>query len=154
MLLHNERNVFLQTTVQTKERLYCTYLQPIVIYACETCSSKKRDEEKLQSFKRNISRKIYGPVYNNSKSFERITNENLQQLYNKPSLHQFLVRRLEWAEHIWRVEGSLIMKVMENRLTRKRPRGRTRKRWFDTMERDLKRVNLLLDMEAALDREK
>lgn len=47
-------------------------------------------------------------------SFERRTNENLQQLYNKPSLRQFLVRmKLEQAGHVWRAEGSLIKKSHE-----------------------------------------
>lgn len=77
----------------TKERLYCRYMRPIVMYACQV------DEEKLKCLERNILRKIYELVHNNNlKCFKRITNENLQQLYNKPSLRQFLVRkRLEWA---------------------------------------------------------
>jgi len=80
-----------------KERLYYRNIRPIVMYAYEILSSTQGDEVKLQNFER--KRKIYGPVYNNDlKSFERKTNENLRQLYNKPSLPQFLIKeRLEWA---------------------------------------------------------
>lgn len=85
--------------------------------------------------------------------FQRITNKNLQQLYNKLSLRHFLARkRLEWAGHVWRAEGSLIKKVTENHLTWKKPRGRLRQRWYDTVKKTLKKINLSLDMEVALDR--
>lgn len=106
---------------RTKERLYCTYMRPIVTYACETWSSTQGDEEKLQNFERKILRKIYGPVYNNElKRFERRKNENLQQLYNKPSIRHFLIRkRLEWAGHVWRAEDMLIKKVTESKTTGK-----------------------------------
>lgn len=36
----------------TKERLYYTYLRPIVSYACETWFSTQGDEERLLSFER------------------------------------------------------------------------------------------------------
>lgn len=59
-----------------------------------------------QEMKKNYSfkRKIYGQVYNNVlKRYEKRINENLQQLYKKPSLCQYLVqKRLKWAGHVWR----------------------------------------------------
>lgn len=117
-------------------------------YACETWSSTQGDEDQLQNFERKILRKIYGPVYNTDlKRFERRTNENLWQMYNKPNILEFLVRkRLEWAGYIWRAEGSLIKKVTENKLTGEKPRGRPRQRWYDAVEKVLKKVNLSLDM--------
>ena len=141
---------------RTKERLYCTYMRPVITYACETWSSTQGDEEKLQNFERKILRKIYGPVYNNElERFERRKNENLQQLYNKPSIRHFLIRkRLEWAGHVWRAEDTLIKKVTESKITGKRPRGRPRQRWYDRVEKDLKKINPLLDMGVASDREK
>jgi len=131
-------------------------MRPLVTYACETWSSTQGDEEKLQNFERKILRKIYGPVYNNElERFERRKNENLQQLYNKPCLRHFLIRkRLEWAGHVWRAEDTIIKKVMESKKTGKRPRGRPRQRWYDRVEKDLKKINPLLDMGVASDREK
>jgi len=89
-------------------------MRPVVTYACETWSSTQGDEEKLQNFERKILRKIYGPVYNNElERFERRKNENLQQLYNKPSIRHFLIRkRLEWAGHVWRAEFFLIILLL------------------------------------------
>jgi hypothetical protein len=37
---------------------------------------------------------------------------------------------------------------------KKEPRGRLRQRLWDRIKKDLKKVNSLLDMEAALDRER
>lgn len=63
---------------------------PIVTYICETWSSTQGGEKKLHSFEKKILRKICGLVYNNDlERFEKRTNENLRQLYNKPSLCHF-----------------------------------------------------------------
>ncbi|KAL4113957.1 hypothetical protein QTP88_017503 [Uroleucon formosanum] len=76
---------------RTKERLYITYLRPIATYACETWASTKGDEEKLSSFERKMLRKIYGPVYiMNSGIFKRKKNDEIQRLFNNPSICQFI----------------------------------------------------------------
>jgi len=75
--------------------------------------------------------------------FERRKNENLQRLYNKRNICKFLSSKiLEYAGLVWRVEGCLIRKVLDVNLSGKRPMGRPRQRWFDTVNRDLTRVNL------------
>jgi len=48
----------------------------------------------------------------------------------------------------------LIKKVTESKITGKRPRGRPRQRWYDRVEKYLKKINPLLDMGVASDREK
>jgi len=131
-------------------------MRPIVTYACETWSSTQGNGEKLQSFERKILRKIYGPVYNDDlERFERRTNENLRQLHNKPSLRHFLVKkRLEWAGHEWRAEGTLIKKVTESKITGKRPRGRPRQRWNDRIEKDLKKSQYIARYGSGIGRER
>ena len=95
MLLHNERNVFLQVSAKT-------YKGTPILYVLETHSnvrmrymySTQGDKERLQSFERKILRKVYGPMYNNDLgSYKRKSNVNLHQLYNKPSLRNFLARK-------------------------------------------------------------
>lgn len=61
---------------------------------------------------------------------------------------------MEWAEHVWRAEVSLINKVIGNKLTDERPRCRPRQKWYNRVEKDLKRVNPLLDMSTAQSRDK
>ncbi|KAF0756767.1 Reverse transcriptase domain-containing protein [Aphis craccivora] len=46
---------------ETKTKLYKTYLRPIAMYACETWSTTRGNEQKLLIFERKILRKIYGP---------------------------------------------------------------------------------------------
>lgn len=48
----------------TKEKLYTSYLRPIVMYACETWSIIHGDEEKLLTFERKVVLEIYVPVRN------------------------------------------------------------------------------------------
>ncbi|KAF0772561.1 Reverse transcriptase domain-containing protein [Aphis craccivora] len=140
---------------RTKERLYITYLRPKATYACETWASTKGDEEKLSSFERKILRKIYGPVCNvNSGIFERRKNDEIQRLFNKPSICQFVRSKIiEWAGHVWRAEGCLIWKVMVGNPTGKRPLGRPRQRWLDTVKRDLSKINNTFSIDMATDRD-
>jgi len=42
---------------------------------------------------------------------------------------------MEWAGYVWRAEGCLIRKVMVENPTGKRPLGRPRQRWFDSVKR-------------------
>jgi hypothetical protein len=84
------------------EKMYITYLRPIVMYTCETWSTTKRDEEKLLIFERKVLRKIYGPVrIETTRVYERRKNTILESLYNKPRIKCFLnSKRLEWAGHV------------------------------------------------------
>lgn len=64
-------------------------------------------ENKLLIFERKLLRKIYWPVFNpNTGIYERRKNADLSRLCNVPNLQDFLrLKRLEWAGHVWRVEG-------------------------------------------------
>ena len=47
--------------------------------------------------------------------------------------------RLEWFGHVKRRDGTEnIRTVAETKMVRKRPRGRPKLRWYDTVRRDLK----------------
>jgi hypothetical protein len=54
-----------------KEKLYTSFLRPIVMYACETWSTTQGDEEKLLTFERKILRKIHGPTRLQNGEYER-----------------------------------------------------------------------------------
>ncbi|KAL4154176.1 hypothetical protein QTP88_002009 [Uroleucon formosanum] len=140
----------------TKEKMYLAYLRPIVTYACETWSTTQGDEEKLLVFERKVLRKIYGPARNElTGDYERRKNTNLESLYNKPNVKCFLKsKRMEWAGHVWRAEGSIIQKVLNNNLTGKRPRGRPRQRWRDRLNADIRMVDEAASFETASDRDK
>jgi len=123
------------------------------MYACETWASTKGDEGKLAVFEKKILRRIYGPVFNIDLGvFEKRKNEDLQRLYNKPNICKFLSsKRLEWAGHVWRTE-PLIRKVLNGNLSGKRRIRRPCQRWFDTVKRDLTRVDPTYSINLAVDR--
>jgi len=115
---------------KNKEKLYTTYFRPVVTYACCTWATIAGDENKLNIFERKVLRKIYGPVYNpDTQVWERRSNEQIQQLYGKGNIVQFIKdTRLEWAGHVWRADNSIVKKVLVNNLNRKRPRDRLKQR--------------------------
>jgi hypothetical protein len=104
-----------------KEKLYTTNLRPVVTYACCTWATTAGDENKLSIFERKVLRKIYGLVYNpDNQVWERRSNEQIQQLYGKGNIVQFIRgTRLEWAGHVWRADNSIVKKVLVNNLNRK-----------------------------------
>jgi len=122
----------------TKEKLYTSYLRPIVMYACETWSTTQGGEVKLLTFERKVLRKIYGPVRNQIGEYERRKNDELGRLYNKPNICLFLkAKRLEWAGHVWRAGESIIRNVLIRNPTKKRPRGRPRQQWLDRVKKHI-----------------
>lgn len=80
----------------TKEKLYTSFLRPVVMYACKTWSKTKEDEEKLLTFERKVLRKIHGPVRNQNGEYEKRINEVLEKLHNRSNIRFFLkAKRLE-----------------------------------------------------------
>jgi len=136
----------------TKEKLYTSYLRPIVMYACETWSTTQGDEEKLLTFEKKVLRKIYGPVRNQIGEYERRKNDELGRLYNKPNICLFLkAKRLEWAGHVWRAGESVIRNVLTRNPTKKRPRGRPRQRCLDRIKKDISETDESKRWEDVMD---
>lgn len=67
-------------------------------------------------------RKIYGLLYNTDlQVWERRTIEQLTLLYGKESIVQFLKNtRMEWADHVWRADYSVIKTVFVNNILNKK----------------------------------
>jgi hypothetical protein len=85
--------------------------------------------------------------------FERRKNEDLQRLYNKPNICKFLSSKiLEWAGHVWRAERCLIIKVLDGNLNGKRLIGKSSQKWFDTVKKDLTRVDPTYNINLTVDR--
>jgi len=50
---------------RSKECLYFSFLWPVLIYAYETWSTTKWDEEEMSWFERRVLRQVYGPILKN-----------------------------------------------------------------------------------------
>jgi hypothetical protein len=62
-------------------------------------------------------------------------NEELYSMYRSADVITHIkLRRLEWAEHVHRIQSSRIpKKLMEGRILSGRPVGRPRSRWIDAV---------------------
>ncbi|XP_015364583.1 PREDICTED: uncharacterized protein LOC107162266 [Diuraphis noxia] len=121
-----------------------------------TWSTTKGDNKKLAIFERKVLRKIFGPEYNlDLWTFERRKNENLYQLYGKPTILTFIrTKKMEWFGQIWRAEDDILKKVITAMIQKKRPLGRPRTRWKYAVKRGIQLVDVNASIELALNRER
>ncbi|KAJ4432424.1 hypothetical protein ANN_21043 [Periplaneta americana] len=117
---------------EPKLKIYKTIIRSILCYASETWTLSKETEAKLGIFERKILRSIFGSVQENMQWRIRYNNE-LYKLYKSFDIVTFIkLRRLEWAGHVYRMEGNRIpKKILEGKIHGKRPIGRPKNRWID-----------------------
>ncbi|KAL4113103.1 hypothetical protein QTP88_016788 [Uroleucon formosanum] len=128
----------------------------LLTYGCETWSIIQDDNRKLAILERKILRNIYGPVYNDNLGInEKRHNEELYGLYEKPNILTFMrCKRLEWLRHVWRVDGDVLKNVLIRKINKKRPLGRPRTKWKDTVDKDMRLIDDHATLDWTLDREK
>ncbi|KAJ4436862.1 hypothetical protein ANN_16994 [Periplaneta americana] len=102
---------------ETKLKIYKTIIRSILCYASETWTLSKKKEAKLGIFERKILRRIFGPMQENMQWRIRYNNE-LYKLYRSFDIVTFIkLRRLEWAVHVYRMEGNRIpKKILEEKI--------------------------------------
>ena len=73
---------------------------------------------------------------------EKLRNEELNVLYSSPGTVQVIKwRRMRWTENVTRMgEGRGVYRVLVGIPGRKRPLGRTRRKWEDNIKLDLQKV--------------
>ncbi|PSN52346.1 hypothetical protein C0J52_18094 [Blattella germanica] len=105
-------------------------IRPVVTYACETWTLKKKDIQKLLIFERKILRKI--------------TNDELNKIIkNKNIVNYIRAQRLAWFGHVCRMsEDRIVKKLFQWKPLRTRCQGRPKIRWEDDVIEDLKRMKV------------
>lgn len=144
-------------STKLKIQLYMTLIRPVVLYGSETWTLRKVEETRFAVFERKILRRIYGPCVDSATGEWRIRhNDELKNLFQRPDIITEITRkRLRWAGHAWRKEGSFIKAVIEGNPIGKRPLGRPRLRWEDRIKKDVKAVDPIVHWrEVAEDRER
>jgi hypothetical protein len=107
------------------------------MYGSETWVMKNKTENVINSYGRKMLRRIPGPINDNGTWRIRYNNE-IYTLYGDPELSTVIkLRRLQYAGHVQRMESQSIPRmVMAGQMFRKRPVGKPKKRWMDTVKED------------------
>ena len=137
--------------IPTKLKLliYQTVIRPTFLYGCETWSMSVKDEKRMATTEMRMVRWAMGV----SLLEHRRNEEILEEAKVEAIATVMRRRRLEWVGHVKRGgETENIRAVAEMKMEGKRPRGRPKLRWNDTIRRDLKAWKI--KEEWATDREK
>ena len=137
--------------IPTKLKLliYQTVIRPTLLYGCETWPMSVKDEKRMSTTEMRMVRWAMGV----SLLEHRRNEEILEEAKVEAIATVMRRRRLEWFGHVKRRgETENIRAVAEMKMEGKRPRGRPKLRWNDTIRRDLKAWKI--KEEWATDREK
>ena len=137
--------------IPTKLKLliYQTVIRPTLLYGCETWPMSVKDEKRTATTEMRMVRWAMGV----SLLEHRRNEEILEEAKVEAIATVMRRRRLEWFGHVKRRgETENIRAVAEMKMEGKRPRGRPKLRWKDTIRRDLKAWKI--KEEWATDREK
>ena len=142
-----------------KIKIYRIIILPFVLYGCETWSLTLREERKLRVFENMVLRRIFEPRRDEvTGEWRRLHNEELNDLYSSPNIVRVIKsRRMRWAEHVARMgEERGLYRVLVGKPEGKRPLGRPRRRWVDTIRMGLQEVGCgYMDwIELAQDRDR
>jgi hypothetical protein len=101
-----------------------------------------REDHRLTVFENRVIRRISGPKRDEVTGDWRKLHEELHGLYSSPSIVRVIkARRIRWARHVARMEEVRgAYNILVGRPEGRRPLGRSRHRWEDNIEMDLREI--------------
>jgi hypothetical protein len=122
--------------------MYRPIIRPVVTYGSETWCLAANDERSPRTWERKVLRKIYGPVYDNG--IWRIrTNKELMALYKElDTVAEIKKARLGWFGYVERMSEDRVIKKLYISKPEGRSVGRTKMRWLDDVEEDLRMMRI------------
>jgi hypothetical protein len=102
-----------------------------------------REEHRLKVFENRVLRRIFGPKRDEvTGEWRKLHNEELRGLYSLLSIIRIIKsRRMRWEGHVARIgDKRNAYRLLVGKPERKRPLGRSRRRWMDNIRMDLGEV--------------
>jgi hypothetical protein len=103
-----------------------------------------RKEHRLRVFENRVLRRIFGPKREEDRSWRKLHNDELHNLYSSPNTVRVTKsRRLRWAGHVARMgERRGVYRVLVGRPEWKRSLGRQRRLWEDNIKMVLRETGI------------
>jgi hypothetical protein len=118
---------------------------PVFLYGCETWSLTLREEHKLRVVENRMLRRIFGPKRDGvTGRWTKLHNEELHNFYSSPSIIRIIKsRRMRWVGHMARMgEKRNVYRLLVGKAEGKKPLGRPRRRWINSIKMDLLKIGL------------
>ncbi|VDP57008.1 unnamed protein product [Heligmosomoides polygyrus] len=118
-----------------KSKIYKTIVRPVAMYGAECWPATKEVETRLSVMETKMLRWTAGVT-----RLDRIRNDERRQRFGvAPIAGKLREARLRWYGHVLQASGDTVRKIGLNiDVPGKRPKGRPKQRWLDTMHVDLK----------------
>jgi hypothetical protein len=132
-----------------KSKVYRAVVRPVALYGAECWPITKTAERRLAVMETKMLRWISGIT-----RFDHVRNDDIRDRYGvAPITEKMREARLRWYGHALRSDDDSLAKTGLNiDIAGKRPKGRPKQRWLDTLHADLQAARLHPDQ--AFDREK
>jgi hypothetical protein len=98
------------------------------------------EEHRLRVFEKRALRRIFGTERKEERSRRKLNNDELHNMYSSSNnVREIKSRRMRWAGHMASIgEGRGVYRLLVRKPERKRPLGRSRRRWEDNSKMDLR----------------
>ncbi|VDO35114.1 unnamed protein product [Heligmosomoides polygyrus] len=132
-----------------KSKIFRAVVLPVAMYGAECWPATKEVKMRLSVMETKMQRWTAGVT-----RMDRIRNDAIRQKFGvAPIADKMREARLRWYGHVLRGKEDSVRKIGLNfEVIGKRPRGRPKQRWADTLHADLKITGVYPDL--ALDRER
>jgi len=110
------------------------------LYGYETWSLALREERRLRVFENRVLRRMFEPKRDEvTREWRKLHNEESNDLYSSPIIVRVIkLSVIRWAGHVSRMGKKRgVYRVLVVKPEGKRPLGRPRRRWEDTIKMDL-----------------